>query len=348
MTTGGSFVALASQGQAQAVWPPPPREPLPTFPGITATQPTDFYASCWAQQPYFSALPANIPRTPDLIFHRGNFCGVRVPGLVEGDNAKDPSFDITWNWTAYSDPQMRLCADFHAGVCGYTHPVLSRPQTLNQGKSLDDLIRVASYAKSSGPVFNVIVACSDGDPFSVAVSWLDALHAEGLIDICCVCWQIDKYYPPQDVVQMLIDASAWANPKGIPVTVHWGGGYPGWAESCACWNDITAETWGIHDRYTFQRFFLSVCDRPGHYGQCNTESDIDQVQSWLRKALVAMPEPMFLVAAEMDAQAEYDEPYQRIELYGDMKGLLALSADPNGRISGLNGLRGRLGQVVGT
>ena len=84
----------------------------------------------------------------------------------------------------------------------------------------------------------------------------------------------------------------------------------------------------------------------GHYGQCNTEADIDAVQSWLLKALVAMPEPMFLVGAEMDAQAEYDDPHQRLERWGDQKGYLAMCADPSGRISALNGERGPDGQIV--
>lgn len=325
------------------VWPPEGREVLPSFPSITSSQPNNYYVSCWAAQPYYSDLPNNIPAQPNLVFHRGNFCGVRVPGLVEGDDSKDRSLDITWNWTLYSDSQMKLCADFHADVCGYTHTVLSIPQVKNQGKSLDDLKRVARYSKSKG-FKNIIVAVSDGDLFEAAVPWLEELYAEGLIDIVCGCWQVDKYYNPMGTVQLIRDNGIWSHFKNLITTIHWGGGYPGWAESCACWDDDTNSTYGINDRYTFQAYAKDYLD--GHYGQCDTESDIDQVQSWLKKALIAMPSPMFLVAAEMDAQAEYDDPKNRLELYGDMKGRLAISANPDGRISYLNGGRKENGQVI--
>lgn len=334
-----------------SAWPPPPRAPLPPFPAVTLEQPPPPRASCWAAQPYFSELP-NIPDRPDLLFHRGNFCGVRVPGLTEGGSSTtsgspfDASFDTTWDWTRYDDGQMRLAVDWHADGCGYTHGVVSRPQTLNQGRTLADLQRVCRYLKARG-MFTSVVAVSDGVPFRDGVDWLDALYAERLINIVNVCWQVDKWYAPAGVVELLNDAGAWANPKGIPVVVHWGGGYPGWAENCACWDAETARQWGITSRETFQQHFASVCAQAGHYGQCNTESDIDQVQSWISKIVVAFHPGMFFACAEDDAQAEFDWPYERLELYGDMKGRLAVCAKNYGvSLSYLNGARRENGRVL--
>lgn len=343
MLSFSEYVLFAQTGSGPGSWPPPPRAPLPPFPGITSSQPPAPEASCWASSAYLSATPANIPDQPDRRWHRGNFSGVRVPGLTEGGNDKDPSLMITWDLTRYSDDQMRLAVDYYVQVCGYTHVVLSRPQTLNQGKGLADLIRVAAYCKSCG-LFVIVVAVSDGDDFSVAIPWLDLLEASGVLDIVCFAWQADKWYQPEDIVQGILDTAAWAHPLDLLTTIHWGGGYPGWAESCACWNDETEATWGIHNRFTFQAVLFQYLD--GHYGQCNTEAPVDQVQSWLLKALIAMPQPMFLVCAEDDAQAEYDEPHQRLERYGDEKGRLAVAADPGGRISYLNGARNVDGAVL--
>jgi hypothetical protein len=352
MITLAEYFALAQAGSGPpSAWPPPPREALPPNPQASGTQPPCPEASCWsANGDYLRARPSNIPNHPDRRFHRGNFCGVRVPGLVEGGNDKDPSLMITWDLVRYSPDQRQLAINYYAGVCGYTHVVLSRPQTINNGLGLDALVTTAQACKAAG-LFVCLAAVSDGDPFSVAVPWLETLAANGLLDVVCFAWQADKWYSPQDIVQGVLDNGAWSHPRGLLTTIHWGGGYGGWAESCACWSPETEAQWGIHDRWSFQSVLASSLD--GHYGQCNTEADIDAVQSWLLKALVAMPEPMFLVGAEMDAQAEYGYPgdpetgpHKRLERWGDQKGYLAMCADPSGRISALNGERGPDGQIV--
>jgi hypothetical protein len=127
------------------------------------------------------------------------------------------------------------------------------------------------------------------------------------------------------------------------MVIHWGGGYPGWAESCACWNDLTEAEWGVHDRFTFQAF-AAAHGLAGHYGQCDVNAEVDQVQSWIRKIVVAFPPGMQFVAAEIDAQAQYDDPAERLEIYGDMKGYLACCTDP--RVSYLNGGRRPDGTVL--
>lgn len=339
------YTLLAQTGSAPPVsWPPPPREALPPFPSATGDQPGPPQASCWsANGDYLRDRPRHIPDRPDRRWHRGNFCGVRVPGLTEGGNDKDPSLMFTWDWPRFSPSQRTLAIQYYARVCGYTHAVLSRPQCLNQGLQLDDLRRTCDESKAAGQ-FNCVAAVSDGFTFENAIPWLEALHADGTLDVVCFAWQADKWYEPAAIVQGILENAAWSHPLGLLTTIHWGGGYGGWAESCACWSPETEAQWGIHDRFTFQRRLLSDLD--GHYGQCNTEADIDAVQSWLYKAFVAMPEPMFLVCAEDDAQAEYNQPHQRLERWGDLKGRLAVSASPDGRVSYLNGAREMDGSVL--
>lgn len=340
-----SLIPFLSSQSSQ--WPNAPRDALPPFPPITSSQPGPPQASCWASSPYESDITKNvgIPNKPDLRFHRGNFSGVRVPGLTEGGNDKDPSLMITWESINYSPSQQDLAINWYIQGCGYTHVVLSIPQTLNFNKSLDDLIAIAQKWKSAG-CYIIMIAVSDNNPFSVCIPWMDVLVARGLVDIICNCWQVDKYYDPEGIVQLIIDGGNYAHPKGLLTTIHWGGGYPGWAASCAAWDDVTNEKWGINNRFSFQSVLQSYLD--GHYGQCDVDASIDAVQSWIYKIVVAFPSSMFFVCSEDDAQAEYDDPMQRLELYGDQKGYLAMCTIPNYgiSISCLNGQRNVNGVVV--
>ena len=112
------------------------------------------------------------------------------------------------------------------------------------------------------------------------------------------------------------------------------------------WDDDTEARWGIHNRFTFQDVLADDLD--GHYGQCNTEADIGAVQSWISKIIVAFPPGMIFVAAEMDMQAEADDPLHRLERYGDQKAFFAQCTMPNYgiQISSFNGSRSRDGRVV--
>lgn len=347
-----TYAVVLGGGSTPQRWPNPPRDPLPAFPPITAEQPAGPYASCWAAEPYATTLPP-IPATPDRRFHRGNVIGVRVPGLTDGVYPKDRSVDTTWSWTAYADAVMRKCADYHFGNCGYTHVSLSLGHLENQGKPLTDLRRVMDYWHDLGDTFVSLNAGSGGQPFAVYRDRLEQLVAwEALIpgrDLVCSAWQIDKWYDPPTGIQKILDTGAWAHDHALLNVVHWGGGYPGWAENCAMWDAETDARWGIHDRGSFQRVLGADLQRlDGHYGQCNTEADIGQVQSWIRKIIQVFPPGMFFVAAEMDMQAEADAPKTRLEAYGDLKAYLAQCTAPNDgvQISSFNGSRGTDGRVL--
>lgn len=352
MSAAGALIALRRGGSTPpGGWPPGPSEVFPPDPAITDTQPSGPEASCWAQAAYHSTLPAGIPATPDRRFHRGNPIGVRVPGLTEGDDdgLGGRTFDYTWYWVRYSDGMMRRACDFHTGVRGYTHVSLSIPQTENYGKTVGDLARVMFYAHSRGMTVSLNVG-SDGRPFADFQPILDQLLAMGALvpgrDVLCAVWQIDKWYAPVDGIYFIKHTAAWGHPRGFLIFVHWGGGYSGWAESCAMWDLDTDGLWGIHDRFTFQAALADDLD--GHYGQCNTEAPIDQVQSWIAKIVVAFPPGMSFVYAEGDMQAEADNPARRLERYGNQKSYYAQCAVPNYgvQLSSFNGSLGRDGRVV--
>lgn len=346
------LVMRRSSGPPPGAWPYAARAPLPPEPFITAEQPPAPQASCWFAAPVAGVLPvAYIPAKRDRRFHRGNAIGVRVPGLMEGDDdgLGGRTFDYTWYWVKYSDSQMRLACDWHALGCSYTHTSLSIPQTWNYGKTLDDLARVMRYAHSRGMYVSLNVG-SDGRPFADFKPALEYLLQVGALipgwDVLCAVWQIDKWYAPAAGIEFIKATAAWGHPRGFLIFVHWGGGYEGWSQSCAMWDDETADRWGITNRFTFQSALREDLD--GHYGQCWTEAPVDQVQSWISKIVVAFPPGMSFVAAEMDMQAEANNPAQRLELYGDQKAYYAQCAMPNFgvQISSFNGSRGKNGRVI--
>jgi hypothetical protein len=194
------------------------------------------------------------------------------------------------------------------------------------GRALVDLQRATRACKAAG-MLNIVVAISDGAPFSDAVDWLDALHAEGLVDEVCVCWQADRYYSPMDLVKAAMDAAAWAHPRGILVSIHWMG-----AEACAWWDPAdcgyspnTCDTYGICDRWSYQRVMAAYVDC--HHGQANTEAPVDALQAWIHKVVISLMRNQAFCAAELDAQAQQDNPYQRLEIYGDQKGIVCCACD---------------------
>jgi hypothetical protein len=90
-----------------------------------------------------STPPANVPTVPSRRWHRGNFSGVRVPGFTNGYNAGDRSLVMTWELPTWSAEDQNLILHHYAGVCGYTHIILSIPQAKNWNVSLDQLIACA-------------------------------------------------------------------------------------------------------------------------------------------------------------------------------------------------------------
>ncbi len=329
-------------------FPPPPRAALPPLPSLTDSQPAPPQAGCWAQTPYLSALVGNWGAKPDARIHRGNFFGHRAKGLTEGGESADPELTCTWDWPRYSPGALELSVASY-WAAGYTHPVYSRPQCLNNGWPLSSLQTAARASKSAG-MFNIIVAISDGAPFADAIPWLDVLHGDGLVDEVCVCWQADRYYSPVELVYAAMAAAAWAHPKGITVSIHWMN-----AEACAWWNPAddpvnpsTCRLWGICDRWTYQQVMCQYVDF--HHGQANTEAPIDALQAWIHKVVISLQPNQAFVASELEAQAYQDNPYQRLESYGDEKGLLCCCVESPTIIpvTFLNGARLMSGAAVTT
>jgi len=303
-------------------WPPPSRAPLPPPPSLTAAQPSDPNSQCWSQQPYDVTIPFVPPNHPDPTFIRGNFT-LLVPGFTGGFNDKNRSLLITWELPALSESDQDLCIDYIARVVGWTHIVLSIPQTKNLGKSLADLAATVVRCKLAG-LCVIVVAVSDGDPFSVAVPWLDTLNLTSGKDWVCFCWQADRYYSPDDLCQGLVDQSAYCEPGGLYRTIHWLNG------ACAWW---PATKFGIFDRFQFQKWAVAYLNT--HLMQLDQNAPLDELQSAAAKILISLPSGLTLCYAECAAQGLYDNPTDAMALYGRQKGRYMMASH-----SGLVGMLG--------
>jgi len=173
-------------GGSAFAWPPAPRPTLPLPPGN-----------------YDKVLPFTPPAGPDKLFYRGNFCGVRVPGMrllpgmagytVEGwkDNkigGKNPPF-MSIDVPRYTDDERQAILQAHADR-GYTHFQLSIGHAIEQGLSIADYVSFANLVQSFG--FFADHWFLGGGDFNardmgadywrpLCQPWIDALLAEGAI-----------------------------------------------------------------------------------------------------------------------------------------------------------------------
>lgn len=334
------IAALVSVGGA---WPPPPRASLPPWPSVTNQQPAPPQASCWADDLYTQPLPYVPPPTPTLDFHRGNFCGLRVPGApyVPGSNAQHPDLIMTWFLYLYPPEWQTTILQTYVAA-GYTHIDFHLPDW--RGKvdgipacSITEAVAICALAKSYGLFVTVNVLPGDEDTIDPSLPWLDALTAAGVVNILCVAWQIDKYYQA-NLVDVTLPVVSYSQAHGLKTCQQW------LNEACALW---PYPQYDIYNRFDYARFMNGKIDY--QYAQFDVNASVDAIQSQTAKLLQAYQGlSTKLVLSEYDAQAEYDNPDQRLELYGDQKGRLLQAASGYGlTCSGyLNGARREDGSVL--
>lgn len=330
-------------------WPPAPRAALPAFPAVTDTQPPNpngsngrYRAAVWSRGPYDRDLPAelSVPDQPDLDFHRGNFLGIRVPGLTWHGYGTDldPTLVTTWDNPRRSVEEQRLILDCYAHVNGYTHFLLSIPQARKAGV-LDDahFLPAAQLAKEYQQFVVVAAFGGDGESWtSDVLPWLDKLVALHALDEVVVCWQCDQHYDPWALLQITKQVGEWAHAHGIKVSQHW-------VNDAAAWwnadddprrpNTCLDFTPAICNRFDYHRVIPQWVDY--QYAQFDTEAAIgDPDNGGLQWAIAKLLQSLTsekLVVAEYDAQAEFDDPAHRTEDQGDLKGYLLMCARGFGR-----------------
>lgn len=318
-----------------SVWPPSPREPLPAFPQPTEDQPSGPGAGCWTYDAFDAALPFTPPASPDLDFHRGNVMGLRVPGapFVPGGTDRDPSLIVTWFLYLYSPEwQARILDAYQAA--GYTHIDFHRAAWMGNLDSVPGCTQDAALA--------LVKACADRGLFVISnlaidngppdpnelKSWIDALSDAGM-RIGCLAWQADQRMPPGDWCDYINWAAPYLHAKGCKVAAHY------ITDACAWWSDEnddnrSGKQYDVWNRFDFQRWTADKIDYP--YQQYNTEAPILDTRPRQGGLLGEARDVLRslcgqkLVAAEYDMQAEFDDPANRLEVYGDLKGRCLMTA----------------------
>jgi hypothetical protein len=345
-----------------AVWPPPPRAPLPPFPTPTGQELRR--TGVWSFSPYDSTLPFDPPDNPDRDFHRGNFSGVRAPecGLrqLKSGSAGHPEHTMSWDQPQYDAREQDCILRAHQAR-GYTHFLTSIPQARKHAGALDGLTEATARIKTAG-MWSVVVAFGgDGETWARDVKpRLDTLKARGAVDEVVVCWQCDKAYPnPWHLLERTMEVSKWAKANGAKVSVHW------ITHAAALWStrdkprpntcldaarlglppictrfDYHRATSGIVDyQYLQQDVYAPIADsRPGKGGLQGEIGDV-----------LASLTTQKLVVAEYDAQREFDDPATATEDEGDLKGWLLLSSRRGDRVvrgGFMGGARAPDGSVV--
>ena len=345
---------IAAVLSGASAWPPPPRSPLPPFPQPTEDQPDGPYASCWTHDAFDTALPFVPPATPTLDFHRGNFCGLRVPGLpyVPGCTAQDTSLLFTWFLYLYDQLYpgqgfTDLALDAYQAA-GYTHIDFHRADWMGvvdgvPGCSKEDALRLVERCTNRG-LYVIVNLAIDGNPVPAELNpWISDLASAGM-RIGCIAWQINQLLTYPDI----FDYIDWVCPNihatGCKTAVQWS------LPSCAVW---PSEKYKVYSRFDFMRWTADKIDYV--YDQFNTEAPLLDIRPRAGGIMGEATDVMEslagqrLVCCEDDAQAEYNEPYKRLELYGDLKGRSMLATQWNGRYFAggyLNGARREDGSVL--
>lgn len=213
---------------------------------------------------YDRTLPAGIPDAPDILFYRGNFCGIRLPGvaLLPGmagftepgwrENAvggKNPP------WMAVDVPRLWLrdpadaAAYLTAYVArGYTHMQCTVGHAVEIGMTIEQYVAYCGVVQSYGLWvdqwflgFGLNARDKGADYWRPMLDpWIDALLANGVIDCACVGWQLDQFNTGtprlidgrmQSPIQSIIDYVAdKVGPHDIPLGTHW-------VNEAGAWND---------------------------------------------------------------------------------------------------------------
>lgn len=333
-----------------------PRGPLPPFPPGA----------------YDHDLPFTPPAGPNRVFYRGDFCGVRVPGLpllpemsgytVEGwrDNAvgglNPPimALDITRYWHISRDLVLENL-NAHA-TRGYTHLQCSVGHAIEQGLSIDDYIE---YSK----LVQTIVGYADhwflgGGPWSakdknghwteardrdaaywapILDPWIDALLANQAIDCACVGWQLDGGNKENEPIQSIIDYFAdKLRPHDVLIGTHW-------LNEAGAWNNpMDRFKWWQHQSGKLTWFH--------HQGDVNM--DIPLYQAKIVDTLnpfgdgrMGAPNTFALVNYEYAAQSQFD--LRASEDEGNLRGYLLSCTKAASHVGGYgNGARRPDGSIL--
>lgn len=324
-----TYTAMSGSGaRASFPWPPARQPALPPFPA-----PVD----------YPTTILLTPPSGPSLAYYRGNFCGVRVPGVeikpgMAGYTLSpqpSPPLVMDLDIFKYRD-QASQARIFQAHVDrGLTHFQFSLGHAVEQNWTPQDFLSLVESWRALGGFADLWwlggAWMARDQPWSYWLSvmrpWLDVLGPAGVIDHACIGWQLDQYNSPSSLLTVIrgLGALLKAFPSQPLIACHWIN------DACAWWDDTTgAQTPPIANRFDFHRVLGAegLLDRDFLQVDVNAppagpQGGFQGVVRDLRRALVGSQQ---VVAYEFSAQNQFDDPNEVTEQTGSMRDYLACCA----------------------
>lgn len=229
--------------------PPPPPPVKPTAPTTPFSPPTPSSIgppTSLVCSTNFGAGQPSIPGPPNIRYYRGNFCGVRVSGLPTlpgGIGSDDTSLVFTPFTDLYSPSQRQAIYAAHQAR-GFTHYQLSPFTSFSNGTSVADFLTVAAEVKAAGFYVVMFMLGKGMDPNVDNVApqldpLLSTLISNGLLDTCCVGWELSLWMDPTQTQAAIDHITAFTVPAGIPTYVHFQVNYTSFPQP----GDFTAVFW---------------------------------------------------------------------------------------------------------
>jgi hypothetical protein len=221
------FVNAGDGADSRGTLPAPvPRAPLPPFEGVN---PDDGL-------PVNTVQPANltIPARPNLRFHRGNMCGLRLAGLPMVPGGGPAPLVLTWFLDRYSvDDQQKILTAL--GQAGYSHIYLSWPDSRAYGQTPDQFVATCRRVKRRGFYVGVFWGSKDIDPWNETVAgWptralplMQQLVAANVIDFAMPGWEWNFWNVPGDQTYDIFKFFS-ANLPGVALYYHGSVGNISW------------------------------------------------------------------------------------------------------------------------
>lgn len=212
---------------------PQPRPPLPQPPaGVRTT------------------LPWDPPHTRDFL--RADAWSITLPGLpfVPGGSSNHPSQDrfLSWFFDRYPADWQERWIEKNLEY-GYTHVMLSPPDSFAFGTSLDEFREICDWLQSSGLFVHVMLSSKLYQPWNMsaqqfmdyAFPLMDSL--KGLVDEYCPAWEMDLWNVAGDTnVQICKEIGAKAHEQDASCWLHFSSHVTWWGapgtDRYRYWNDL--------------------------------------------------------------------------------------------------------------
>lgn len=218
------------------------RGPLPPLDPDDPPHPPEYPTALYcAHLIPWGPLPASDPR-----WMRGNFCGMRVPGLppVKG-GAADPSL-VFWPFIDRYNAADQDAIVEATLARGYRDVKLSWPDSRDgNGQSVNDYVRTASRLRQAGLRVTHMLLSKDFDghnpnPEKLGQVLETLLAWEGADKICCF-WEGNLFIDPQPTIQKVIDfvTHITLQHAGVLTYVHFSPGVIAWQKN----GENTASFW---------------------------------------------------------------------------------------------------------